>query len=65
MIAFLEGTAPQEVYDIYEASSIQEISAATGLDEFLSADEAIERALATPGALEHGAISQSLQTAAR
>lgn len=64
-IEFLEGNAPQELYDIYEASAIEEVATATGLDEFFTAQDAIERALATPGEMEHQQITQSMQQAAQ
>lgn len=42
---FLQGNAPAEFYDIYEASSIQEAATQAGLGDLFSADDAIDAAL--------------------
>jgi hypothetical protein len=52
MFKFVNGQAPQEMYDLYEASSIQEAAVAAGLGDVFSADDAIKTALATTHNLE-------------
>ena len=62
MVAFFKGTAPTEIYDLYEASSILEQSArfTIGLD----AEKAIELAMNTPGQIETRELNTALQQAA-
>jgi len=47
LIKFLRGEAPQDVYDIYEASSLREAATAAGLGGYFSASEAIDVAMQT------------------
>lgn len=63
-VKFLKGQAPQEIYDIYEASAIQEEVAGAGLDEFFSAQDAIDAALESAGSRQQGQIAQQMQQAA-
>lgn len=63
-IAFLKGQAPAEIYDLYEASSIQESATAAGLEQWFSAKDAIEVALASQGVKSNQEIAQSMQQAA-
>lgn len=47
LYAFLQGTAPQDIYDIYEASSVREAATATGFGGLFSAQDALSLALDT------------------
>lgn len=51
MFEFLSGNAPAEVYDLYEASSIQEAATASGLGDLFEADDALSLASFTEGAM--------------
>lgn len=62
---FLTGNAPQEVYDIYEATNFREQATAAGLGDALSAQEAIDLALITPGMTRQESIAQGMQQAAQ
>jgi len=62
IVDFFEGKAPTEIYDLYEASSIQEQS--TRFELGINADAAIQMALQTPGQITPQNIAQSLQNAA-
>jgi len=64
MISFLSGTAPAEMYDIYEASSFQESATAAGLSQWFGADDAIRVALQTPGVSEAATVTSAMQSAA-
>ena len=64
IVSFFSGTAPTEIYDIYEASSISEQATKFKLDN-LSVDEALEIARNTPGQLTDQQISGALKTAAQ
>lgn len=45
MFDFLAGNAPQEFYDIYEASSLAEAATAAGLGDLFDAQDAVDAAL--------------------
>ena len=62
IVDFYEGKAPTEVYDLYEAASIQEQGTKFSLG--IDADQAIQMALATPGQILPENIAASLQEAA-
>lgn len=62
IVEFFEGKAPTEIYDIYEAASIQE--QATRFELGINAESAIQLALATPGQVTQQNIASSLQSAA-
>ena len=62
IVEFFEGKAPTEIYDLYEASSIQQ--QATRFELGINAESAIQLALQTPGQITPQNISQSLQSAA-
>jgi hypothetical protein len=62
IVDFFEGKAPTEVYDLYEAASIQEQG--TKFELGIDAQGAIDMALATPGQVSQENISASLQQAA-
>ena len=64
IVSFFSGTAPTEIYDIYEASSISEQARKFNLDN-LSVEEALEIAKNTPGQLTDQQISGALKTAAQ
>lgn len=64
-IEFLEGTAPQDVYDIYEASSFRESAETAGLGGLFSAHKAISAALQTPGVATPESITSGMQEAAK
>lgn len=63
MLEFVEGRASSEVYDIWEASSIQEAAVAAGLGDVFTAEDAMEAALAGNHTLE--SASQAMAQAAR
>lgn len=46
---FLSGTAPAEVYEIWEASSVAEAASAAGLGDLFTAEDAMRFATATEG----------------
>ena len=52
MFDFMAGEAPSEMYDIYEASSIQESAVAAGLGDIFTPEYAMSTALATDQTLE-------------
>lgn len=62
---FLSGNAPQEIYDIYESSSFREEAVAAGLGDALTASEAIDLALATPGMTNQQQIAAGMREAAQ
>ena len=64
IVQFFKGTAPTEIYDLYEASSITEQASKLQLDN-LSVDEALEIARNTPGQLTNQQVSSALQSAAQ
>jgi len=64
IVSFFSGSAPTEIYDIYEASSISEQATKFNLDN-LSVDEALEIARNTPGQLTDQQISGALKTSAQ
>ena len=64
IVDFFKGSAPTEIYDLYEATSISEQAARLDLDN-LSTEEAIEIAKNTPGMLTQQQVSTQLQQAAR
>jgi hypothetical protein len=64
MMSFLMGTAPAEMYDIYEASSFQEAANAAGLSEWLDADDAIFYAGQTPGITDLATVTSGMTSAA-
>lgn len=60
---FMQGRAPQAVYDIYEASSIQEAATQAGLGDIFDAEDAIEASLAGNYTLDNA--TESMQKAAQ
>ena len=62
---FLQGNAPQEIYDIYESSSFREEAVAAGLGDALTAAEAIELALQTPGVMTQESVAAGMREAAQ
>ena len=62
IVEFFEGKAPTEIYDLYEASSIQQ--QAKRFELGINAESAIPLALQTPGQITPQNIAQSLQSAA-
>jgi len=62
IVDFFEGKAPTEIYDLYEASSIQQ--QATRFELGINAESAIQLALQTPGQITEQNIAQTLQSAA-
>ena len=64
IVDFFRGSAPTEIYDLYEATSISEQAAKLDLGN-LSTEEALEIAKATPGQLTQQQVSVQLQQAAR
>ena len=64
MVDFFEGSAPTEIYDLYEASSIAEQARKFELTN-MSAEEALAIAKSTPGQLQQQQINANLQAAAQ
>lgn len=64
IVDFFKGTAPTEIYDLYEASSITEQASKLELND-LSVDEALEIARNTPGQLTNQQVSAALQSASQ
>jgi hypothetical protein len=65
MYEFLGGTAPAEMYDLWEASSISEAAAAAGLEHLFTAEDAMSFALETEGVTTLADASGAFQEAAR
>lgn len=65
MFKFLSGEAPQELYDVYEASSFRELAQKAGLGNLFSAADAIDAALESAGVLESDRIEKGFQDAAQ
>lgn len=49
MFDFISGTAPADIYDVWEASSVSEAAAAAGLGDVFTAEDAMRVAVATEG----------------
>ena len=64
IVDFFKGSAPTEIYDLYEATSISEQASKLDLTD-LSVDEALEIAKNTPGQLTEQQVSGALQSAAQ
>lgn len=64
IVDFFKGSAPTEIYDLYEATSISEQASKLELTN-LSVDEALEIARNTPGQLTQQQVSGALQAAAQ
>ena len=64
IVDFFKGSAPTEIYDLYEATSISEQAAQLDLTD-LSVEEALDIARNIPGQLTNQQISASLQSAAQ
>lgn len=60
---FISGNAPSEIYDIYEASSIQQAAESAGLGDVFTAQDAINAAF--EGEFNAGTANQSFQQAAQ
>ena len=58
MYKFLQGEAPQEIYDIYEASAIRSAASSTGFGDIFSANDSLSLALSTS---ENMSASQSYE----
>lgn len=65
MVKFLRGEAPQDTYDIYEASSLREAATAAGIGQYFSAQEAIDVAMQTSTNFNLGEATQYLTAAAQ
>lgn len=61
---FMIGNAPQDLYDIWEASSITEMAVAGGFSDYLDPSVALDYAYSTPGMLDAAQVSQASQKAA-
>lgn len=64
MYDFLRGQAPQELYDIYEASAINEAAEATGFGSLFTGDDALSLALETSRDLSHDEAFQKFSNVA-
>jgi hypothetical protein len=64
MFSFMAGTAPTELYDIWEASTLSEQAKAVGLDRYFSADDAIQVALQTAGTLSTESVTAAMRKSA-
>lgn len=64
MFDFVAGSAPQELYDVWEASTLSEQAEAAGLTKFFSADDAIQVALQTAGAINTESITAAMKKSA-
>lgn len=64
-VAFMMGQAPQEIYDVYEASSYQEAANQAGLGGLFTAGQAIEAALESPGHVSLEQTTAGMQQAAK
>lgn len=58
MYKFLQGQAPQDIYDIYEASAIREAATGVGMGDIFTAENALDLALHTA---ENLSVSDSYQ----
>jgi hypothetical protein len=65
MYNFLAGRAPQDIYDIYEASSFREQAQRAGLGHLMSGAQAIDAALETLGVVDPDKIEAGFQNAAQ
>ena len=65
IVKFFEGSAPTQIYDIYEASSIAEQVNRLDLDAEVDYEQALQIAKDTPGQLTQQQISAGLQSAAQ
>lgn len=65
MFDFLKGTAPAELYDVYESAAIREAASGTGLGDLISAADAEELARLTVGRTGIGAAYEGLVQAAQ
>jgi len=64
MFSFLTGSAPANVYELYEGSALREAAVAAGIGDFFSADEVIEAAAAAPFAINLQAAYSATNRAA-
>ena len=64
MFQFLTGNAPDDVYELYEASALREAAVVAGIGDFFAADEVIAAASAAPFAINLQAAYGSLNRAA-
>ena len=65
IVKFFEGSAPTQIYDIYEASSIAEQAKRLDLDAEVDYEQALQIAKDTPGQLTQQQVSAGLQSAAQ
>ena len=65
IVKFFEGSAPTQIYDIYEASSISEQAKRLDLDAEVDYEQALQIAKDTPGHLTQQQVSAGLQSAAQ
>ena len=63
-IKFLQGNAPDELYKTWEQYQVYDLAKQAGLGNYISAQEAIQKALQTPGIETAATISQEMQQAA-
>ena len=61
---FLSGTAPAEVYDLWEASSVSEAATAAGLGDVFTAEDAMKFAVETEGQTSLSDATGAFQSAA-
>lgn len=64
MFDFVAGSAPTDLYDVWEASTLSEQATAAGLGDFFSADDAIRVALQTAGSLDSESVTAAMQKSA-
>jgi hypothetical protein len=64
MFRFLTGTAPTELYEIWESAQIREQAVAQGLEDYLTSQEVLQISAMTQGQLSSAQITASLREAA-
>jgi hypothetical protein len=64
MFAFLEGQAPRDIYDVYEAASFRTGANELGLGDYLDPRYALTLAYQTPGVVDDATISNQLRQSA-
>jgi peptidoglycan hydrolase-like protein with peptidoglycan-binding domain len=63
MFSFVNGQSETDLYNLWEASSVQELANAVGLGGVFGADDAINLALRTPGSTVAPQVEQGLRSA--
>jgi peptidoglycan hydrolase-like protein with peptidoglycan-binding domain len=64
MFDFVNGQSEADLYNLWEASTVQELATSVGLGGVFGADDAINLALRTPGTTVAGAVEEGLRSAA-